>query len=200
MTSIRAGLADEVLRTAGDWLFVDLGFSRASRSCSFLDGDGKPEVLTFGDLVSRVSERTSAPGPRLCLLLEAPLSVAFTFRGNPTGRRPERRGSEHRYWYAGLGTTVLTSATYLLRAVAGRGCGREVLLFEGFASFKAKGRISSHVEDVLRLREVVWSPWAHPGAVIPPDQLTIDPTDRLSSAFAVAGMDFGVPPVICLER
>jgi hypothetical protein len=68
-------------------------------------------------------------------------------------------------------------------------------LFEGFVSFKPKGRVSSHCADVEALRAVVLNPNRAASAIVPAAQLAMAPSDRLVSAFAVAGMDFGVPLV-----
>ncbi len=195
----RAGLPHEVALSTGEWLFVDLGFSRIARSCGIAFGGNQPEAVTFAEMVEEVVSACTSPGGPLCLLLEAPLSVAFSSDGNPTGRRPERNGSKHRYWYSGLGASVLTSATYLLRAIADSPPKRDIILFEGFASFKPRGTPSSHVGDVARLRDVVWDPAAHQGAVLGPDALAANPTDRLMSAFAVAGMDYGLPTVVHID-
>lgn len=155
--------------------------------------------MMFGELVRRVVAECCAPGPALCLLLEAPLSVAFAPNGNPTGRRPERRDTLHRYWYNGLGTAVLTSATYLMRAITDCSWRRDVLLFEGFVSFKTPERRSSHVGDTARLRDVVNAPESFPGAIIGPAGLVAMPGDSVASAFAVAGMDYGVPAVVLID-
>ena len=193
---IRAGCVSEVHRESGEWIFVDVGFSRDDASCALLVAEGEPTAITFAELIVRVLDLPSRQDSPLNLLIEAPLSVAFTADGNPTGRSVERRGSETRYWYVGLGCGVLVPAMYLLRRVVAKGPRREIRLFEGFASFKPKGVASSHVQDVLRLREVVWHPVEHPGAIVAPHQLSLDPDDQLFCAFKVAGMDFGVAPVV----
>jgi hypothetical protein len=43
---------------------------------------------------------------------------------------------------------------------------------------------------------VVWNPREHADAITAPERLKRDRTDLICSAFKVAGMDFGVPPVI----
>lgn len=132
------------------------------------------------------------------MLIEAPLSVAFTAMGNPTGRSLEKRASGTRYWYVGLGCGVMVAALYFLSGLRDE-LRREVRLFEGFASFKLKGSKSSHVGDVLKLRDAVWHPDRHPTAVVPPDRLALTSTDVLCSAFKAAGMDYGVPPVVKVD-
>lgn len=196
---IRAGLPHEIRRSEGAWLFADLGFARKARSCAAAFEDETPEMATFSDLVERIIAESRRSGPPLCLLLEAPLSVAFGPSGNPTGRRPEQRNSLHRYWYNGLGTAVLTSAMYVMRALTDCSQAREVLLFEGFVSFKRRDRKLTGVCDVERLRELVNNPSAFPGAILGPDDLAISPDDDLRSAFAVAGMDYGIPAMVHVD-
>lgn len=194
--AIRAGRVSEVRRDSGEWLFVDLGFARETASCGFLHGDGTAEALTFAAVRERVTRAAAIAAGPLNLLLEAPLSVAFTKDGNPTGRSMEKRLEGTRFWYVGLGCAVLTAATYLLRAVASAEVRREIRLFEGFVSFKPKAARSSHTDDVTHLRDVVWHPENYPGAITPPERLGLGPTDVVSSAFAVLGLDMGIPPVI----
>ncbi|MDP2833926.1 MAG: hypothetical protein Q8Q28_11680 [Pseudomonadota bacterium] len=193
---IRAGLTTEANRTSGEWVFVDLGFAQAVKSCGLLVGDGEPKEVSFSQLRTEILDIVAADGKPLNLLIEAPLSVAFNENGNPTGRRVERRKNQTRYWYVGLGCSVLVAATYLLRAVHDAQSKREIRLFEGLASFKPKGARSSHSNDVLNLREIVWEGNAKSGRIVPPEQLAASTTDRLLSAFLVAGMDFGVPPIV----
>lgn len=195
---IRAGLTTEGNRTSGEWIFVDLGFAQAAKSCGLLLGDGKPKEVSFSQLKTEVLEIVVADGRPLNLLIEAPLSVAFNENGNPTGRLVERREKQTRYWYVGLGCSVLVAATYLLRAIHDAQSKREIRLFEGLASFKPKGVRSSHSDDVLNLREIIWEGNLKSGRIVPPEQLAASPKDRLLSAFLVAGMDFGVPPIVVL--
>lgn len=193
---IWAGSVREATRDSGEWLFVDIGFSCEGASCGILFGEGKPAAVTFGGLREQVvgaAVRSDAP---LNLVIEAPLSVAFNSRGNPTGRSIERQGTKTRYWYVGLGCAVLCAATYLLRSVVDAGAKREVRLFEGFVSFKPQRTRSSHVGDVQALRDVVWYPDQRRGVIVAPEQLAVKTTDTVCSAFKVAGLDLGIPPVI----
>lgn len=193
---MRAGTVDEVKRESGEWVFVDLGFARRKASCGYLPGDGAAEAVTFATACERLVREASRVAGPLNLLLEAPLSVAFTKAGNPTGRTVEKRDGKTRYWHVGLGCVVLVAATYLIRAVASVGEKREIRLFEGFVSFKQRGIRSCHTDDVMGLRDVVWQPARFPGAITPPGKLALESSDVISSAFAVAGLDVGVPPVI----
>ena len=193
---MRAGLVSEVIRTSGDWLFVDIGFARDKATCGLLLHDGEAQAVTFAQLKGRVLELVSLKGSPLNLVIEAPLSVAFTKDGNPTGRSMEKRDLRTRYWYVGLGCTVLVAATYLVKAIAHSKPNRAIRLFEGFVSFKEKGAASCHTDDVMCLRDVVWHPDRHPGAITPPERIGLREADRVTSAFDVLGLDVGIPPVI----
>jgi hypothetical protein len=198
---IRAGLLAEAKRTpetSDVWVFVDLGFAQAAKSCGLLVGDGEPIEVSFSQLKKEVLEIVASDGKLLNLLIEAPLSVAFNSHGNPTGRSIERREKQTRYWYVGLGCSVLVAATYLLRDIHDACSNREIRLFEGLASFKPKGIPSSNSNDVLNLRKLIWGDDSQPGRIVSPEQLAAAPEDKLLSAFLVAGMDFGVPPVVVL--
>jgi hypothetical protein len=195
---IRAGLPFEANPTSGEWVFVDLGFAQAAKSCGLLVGDGKPREVSFSQLRTEVLEIVAACGKPLNLLIEAPLSVAFNEKGNPTGRKIERREKQTRYWYVGLGCSVLVAATYLLRSIHDARPVREIRLFEGLASFKPKDARSSHGEDVLNLRKIIWEGASKSGCIVPPQNLAASQGDIVLSAFLVAGMDFGVPTVVAL--
>ena len=199
MTIIRAGSADEANRHSGEWVFVDLGFAEKAKSCGLLLGDGKPDEVSFSQIREKLLDVVASGEGPLNLLIEAPLSVTFNEHGNPTGRRIERRGKDTRYWYVGLGCSVLVAAMYLLRELHDASSNREIRLFEGFASFKPKGVRSSHTNDVLNLRNVVWDSEPTSGFVASADELAVSPNHDLRSAFLVAGMDFGIPAVVALD-
>jgi len=195
--SITSAEMDDFNRTC-DWAFIDLGFAEKSKSCGALLNDGAPQLMQFAALQTWLQEVVrTAPGP-LNLVIEAPLSVAFNSSGNPKGRAIERRGSVTRYWYVGLGTTVLVAATYLLRSLLVVEADTNVRLIEGLASFKDRGVPSNHAGDVVALRSVAWGGEPSYGRIIPPEELARDNSDIIRSAFEVAGMDFGIPPVVAL--
>lgn len=157
---IRAGTLEELRPPTGDWTFVDLGFSTTRRSTGFLsvvNGDWSlpGKAITFGEATARLVRQVGEPGPPLHLVLEAPLSAFFDAQGNPVGREGERRGSQTRYWYAGLGCVVKVAALFLLEALARAERARELRVFEGFVSFKDKEIASNHVADVEALRRAV---------------------------------------------
>ena len=128
------------------------------------------------------------------LLLEAPLSVVFNKGGNPDHRSCDKRGDQYRDWYVNAGAATLVAAGHLLRTLHDCESQREVRLFEGLVSFKSQDDKSSHTSDVLALKNAVWNPRKR--QVVNPNELTINDGDRVESAFAFAGMNFGVPLVI----
>ena len=198
MSTIRAALTHEATRTSAEWVFVDLGFAQNAKSCGLLVGDGKPRDLSFSELQAFLVSLVTSGSESLNLLLEAPLSVSFGVNGNPTGRSVERRDGKSRYWYVGLGCSVLVAATYLLRAIHDAQPSREIRLFEGLVSFKSKGVRSSHSNDVLNLRNVIWESNSSLGRVVPAEELAASEGDHVKSAFVVSGMNFGVPPVVAV--
>lgn len=196
---IRAGRLDDLRQDSGLWVFVDIGFSREGKTGGLLVHDGAPRELTFAQLRSElVALAKGGPGP-MNLVLEAPLSAAFTALGNPAGRAMEKDASGHRYWYAGLGCQVTMAAAYLLRAMLEVEQSRDIRLFEAFVSFKAKGKKSSHAADVLAMRDVAWGSHDAVGKVLRPDELAGPHAARVQSAFKVFGFDCQVPPVIIAQ-
>lgn len=195
---IRAALPHEATRASAEWVFVDLGFARNAKSCGLLIDDGKPRNLSFSELQVFLVSSVTSGSESMNLLLEAPLSVSFVVNGNPTGRSVERRDGKSRYWYVGLGCSVLVAATYLLRAIHEAQPSREIRLFEGLVSFKPKGARSSHFNDVLSLRSVIWESRSSLGRVVPAEELPASKGDQVKSAFVVSGMNFGIPPVVAV--
>jgi hypothetical protein len=191
-----AGTVFDIRKDSGDWVFVDVGFSRTQKSCGLLVNNDDPLALKFSalnDALNSLSEISEIP---LNLVLEAPLSVAFCFDGNPVGRSMEKVGKSHRYWYEPVGCLVTMATSYLIRDIFFKQAKREIRLFEAFVSFKEKGQKSSHVNDVVAMRDVVWNSETRAQQVIPPELIAISPSDAVRSAFSVFGFDCGVPPVI----
>jgi len=191
---IFAGNLSQANLASGDWVFVDIGFASAAMSCGFLVGSDQPEDITFSELKAKLLAIVRASSNPLNLLIEAPLSVSFNDRGNPTGRSVEKRGADTRYWYVSPGCSVLVAATYLLRSIQDTKPKRDIRLFEGLASFKPKGVKTKGSEDVKVLRGIIEDP--SKGNIVAPRNLWVKPGDVLYSAFRVAGMDFGIPPVV----
>ena len=175
-------------------MFIDIGFANKAKSCGVLFDDGSPEELTFSHAVEKICKFVKTNDTPINLVIEAPLSVAFDSNGNPKGRRIEKQNRKTRYWYVSLGTTVMVAAMYLIKAIIDSEPTAEVRLFEVFVSFKDSNTRTNHSRDVLMLRDIVIK--EDPEAIISPESLKMDDSDLLKSAFWVAGVDLGVPPVL----
>ena len=187
---------DEIYEREGDWLFVDIGFSSTEETCGVLMGGDSPTEVTFSDAKKFVVQESQRSGSPLNLVIEAPLSATFSRYGNPTGRSFERRGRTTRYWYYGGAALLVVATGHLLRGVLESVPNRPVRLFEGFVSFKPYGVPSSHAGDVMSL----WNAILHTDQariIVPPEKIAVRRTDRIESSLGFAGMDFGIPPVVC---
>ena len=193
---IRSGQVNEVNWDSGSWVFLDVGFSNNSKSCGLLIGDNTPIGLRFGEVLNEISSYVINSSAPINLVLEAPLSVAFDKNGNPKGRSIEKENEMTRYWYVGLGCTVMVAVMYILKELEKVCSDKELRLFEGFVSFKEKQKRTSHSRDVLLLREVVKAPLNFKEAIVSDEKLRMDKSDILQSAFIVAGRNYGIPPVI----
>lgn len=193
---IRAGRINEVTAASGNWVFLDIGFANNAKSCGLLFDDGTPEEVTFNSAVEDICNFIKSGNAPVNLVIEAPLSVSFDIEGNPKGRSIEKQGNKTRYWYVSLGTTVMVAALYLVRAIYDSKPAKEIRLFEGFVSFKDSNTPTNHINDVLLLRGIVNNPNKESESIITPDSLCMDTTDKIQSAFLVAGLDFGIPPVL----
>jgi len=193
---IRSGRVEEVNWDSGSWVFLDVGFSNYSKSCGLLIGDGTPIERRFSEALKELFIHVTNTSDPINLVLEAPLSVSFDKNGNPKGRSIEKQNQRTRYWYVGLGCTVMVAGLYILKGLQESCSDKEVRLFEGFVSFKEKQKRTNHTKDVLLLREVVKAPKSFSGAIVPEEKLKMDESDILKSAFIVAGRDYGIPPVI----
>ena len=185
-------------RDCGEWIFVDMGFAQSAKSCGIAMGDCEPIAVRYDELGRCVAHAVNNGSGPMNLLIEAPLSVAFTAQGCPAGRTIEKRGRRTRYWYVGAGAATLLAAMHLLRRLHDMHPSREIRLFEGFASFKTQGETSSHAGDVSKLRRIAWAE-SDEGRIVDSDGLTMKPDHVLRSAFAVSGMDFGIPAVVVVE-
>jgi hypothetical protein len=193
---IRAGVKTEISVSTGEWLILDIGFANKADSCGLLINHETPVNLQFNAAKERICRFISNSTKPVNLVIEAPLSVAFDLKGNPKGRAVEKQGSKTRYWYSGPGCCVMVAALYLVRAISEISTNAEVRLFEGFVSFKERGKKSTHSRDVKLLREVIENPNQYSEAIIDPEALKMTSSDTLKSAFLVAGIDAGIPPLI----
>lgn len=193
---IRAGEVSEISPSSGDWLILDIGFANKSKSCGLLINKERPIEIRFDEAKREVCDLIAKCQRPMNLIIEAPLSVAFDRHGNPTGRAIEKQGSKTRYWYVGPGCAVMVAALYLIKDISEVVGNTEVRLFEGFVSFKKKNDKSNNLRDVMFLKEVAENCSAYPDAIIEAEALRLAGSDTLQSAFLVAGIDTGVPPVI----
>jgi len=193
---IRAGKKEEIRRDSGNWVIIDIGFANRAPSCGLLFENSKPIEVRFNQAVNSICDHLAATITPTNLVIEAPLSVAFDIHGNPKGRAIEKRKGKTRYWYAGLGCAVMVSALYLVRSIVDIKSKSEVRLFEGFVSFKGSSKKSNHTNDVKLLMEVIDNPYLFADSIFTSAELKMDDSDRLQSAFLVAGIDAGIPPII----
>ena len=194
---IHAGTVDDIRWDSGQWVFLDIGFANKKRSCGLLIHNGKPSEYSFSEMCKELSQLVKSSSETINLVIEAPLSVAFDRYENPIGRRIEKSGKEHRYWYNGLGCAVMVAAMYTIRMLNDVRPKAPIRLFEGFVSFKKKDQVSNHSRDVLALRKIIMNPSKYATSIIAPHALKMNnETDKIYSALRVAGLDYGVPPVI----
>jgi hypothetical protein len=193
---IQAGKTHEILWGEGNWVFLDIGFAKDAKSCGLLVGDDEPVCVQFGAAKRQIVRLAEQAGSPLNLVIEAPLSVCFTAAGNPTGRSVEKNGSKTRYWYNGLGCAVMVAAMYLVRELHSAQSKHAIHLFEGFVSYKDRTVPTDHRRDVLFLRDVVRNPERFAKSIVAAEELRVNPTDKISSAFCVADIDCGVPALI----
>ena len=192
---IRAGMTHEITPDCGEWIIVDIGFSMNSKSCGVGSIDDPPVEVQFYEMLKIVTQRIREAKGVVNLLIEAPLSVAFSSKGNPTGRTVEKENGKTRYWYVGAGATVTLAVMNLIDSIRGSD-DKEIRLFEGFVSFKGSSSKSDHSKDVRALIDVVKSPMKRAREVIDPANLAVKDGDIVKSAFDLMGLDIGVPPVI----
>lgn len=204
MTSnICSGTLDQIKKHEGTWAFVDLGFSNKKKTCGLLvcsdNISSDAECLTFGDLENRLKdEQAKKCCEPLHLVLEAPLSASFDHNRNPVGRSLEKDDSHRtRYWYVGLGCSVLVAALYLVRSLTEHESKREIRIFEGFVSFKDKSEKSDHQADVRALRDTVF------GTSLDTKQSWLKAEgidgEQAESILGLLGLDVTPPPIIRAE-
>lgn len=192
---IEAGQASEI-EWGGNWVFLDIGFAEKRKSCGLLFGDGHPNCLRFAEAKENILEHIRHSSPPVKLVIEAPLSACFDQHGNPKPRKIETADGKSRFWYVGAGCAVMVAAMYLIQDVHNAEPRIPIRLFEGFVSFKDSSTPTDHYRDVRLLRDVVRDPLKFSTAIYTGEDLKSDPTDRLVSAFRVAGLDLGIPAVI----
>ncbi len=193
---IEPGTHEQIKWGDGNWVFWDVGFATERRSSGLLIGDGEPDCYQFASATRKIVEYVMHAESPTSLVIEAPLSVCFNKKGNPTGRSiefAEIKGETSRYWHQACG--IMVAATYLIRAISNGSLKSPVRLFEGFVSYKDKWT-TDHCMDVRLLREVVKKPTKFAACIVSGDALRVDSEDEIFSAFKVCGLDCGVPAVI----
>ena len=189
---VRAGRIDEI-KWHNNWVVLDVGFAKTGTKSSGLGlGSSPPVELTFADAKSAIINYVSDSTEPINFVIEAPLSVAFDSKGNPIGRRFEKRGGDTRYWYSGLAASISIATLHLLQAMINHSCASHVRLFEGFATFKPKGK-SNHIADVEALRRVIKG---EQGEVIPPHEFAANMDDQIESLFDLIGVKTGISPLL----
>lgn len=170
-----------------DWLAVDIGFSCAKKTTGVMGAHwDKPRCIQYGQLINeclRFVDGKSAVG----LIIEAPLSMAFNHANNPTGRKVEKRDGKTRYWYQGLGCSVMTAAGLFLRTLSEANSPAIAYVFEGLVSFK--DRATNHGDDaadLIRNRK----------NIVNGTDLLAKESDRIISLMSLWGGDRAIPGLI----
>ena len=134
-----------------DWYALDIGFSSSKQSSGVYRTDKEePQLKFYGELFEDIIDFVKK-STRAGLIIEAPLSCSFNSKGNPCGRSFEKQRTKTRYWFAGLGCAVMSAALFLLHKLHGDPDASEIVLFEGFISFKENP--TRHEHDALTLYE-----------------------------------------------
>lgn len=200
---IRSGTMNELKTPSGDWCFVDVGFSSDKKTCGYLlatvgaeeRSQGAREVTyaVLGDVIAALLGEPRGP---LHLVLEAPISAAFTRDGNPLGRSIEKRGQQTRYWYVGLGCSVLVATLYLLKRLIAEERKRELRVFEGFVSFKKRDSTTGHANEAEAMKAVVWSGGQTGGDFCVARTSRTTPGGTIGSTLELLGLDPTPPPIV----
>lgn len=170
-----------------DWYSLDIGFSSKRATCGIFRTDtNSTKRLHYGEVSTDISDFASTK-MRIGLIIEAPLSYSFNASGNPCGRSFEEKNGKTRYWYAGLGACVMNAAMFLLQQLHQSPVKCELILFEGFLSFKDTPR--SDEDDARRL----YKKHSH---MIDPSRIKAKQTDSLSGIADVFGGPSDAPGVI----
>ncbi len=209
MTSkVRAGCIKKLVKTddttSGEdppWVIIDIGFSGRGRSCGItINGKKIPDPAQsyrssfqpstdigdkhYGMLCPAITEwleKTKKPrgNPALNLMIEAPLSMAFSRRGepdcklesatqgNPIARIPDQLEEKDengqvqlklRLWYTQPASGLMIASMRLIQELSVALQDWEIRLFEGFVSFKTGQETGGHWEDTCKLWNALPTP------------------------------------------
>lgn len=192
---IRAGSIEEIDHRIGVWAYLDLGFSR-KETCGLIIGDSQPVELSYSQARDELCSLPEYGHKSVNLVIEAPLSVAFDRHGNPSGRACELHNGQARYWYVGAGAIVTLAAMYLIPELDQSFREQELVLYEGFVSFKA--RKSTHEGDAALLKDTVVNKELYADRFMDPASFKREASDEIRGAFEVQGIDSGIPPIIAV--
>jgi hypothetical protein len=174
-----------------DWYALDIGFSSEQKSCGVYRTDAdKPSRLPYG-YVANDLVRFATGRERIGLIIEAPLSCSFNSNGNPCGRSFEKQGAKTRYWFTGLGCAVMSAALFLLHGLHQNHVEQEIVLFEGFVSFK--GKRTRHEDDARTL-------FQKRNTVRDAEQIRSVDTSQLFGITSIFGGPSEAPGVIVCEQ
>ncbi len=202
---IRAGSVEEICHLADSFvLAVDLGFSKSRKSCGLAWKDGRlgqtqTDKSCFGKCADKVYGLLKSHR-KAVVIVEAPLSGLFDKKGNPVGRggfeQPAPRTT--RYWYSGPGAAMCLAAAFFLRTLSrrlrenpGETSLREVVLYEGFITFKSKA--TDHSVDARWLLD---SFFCTPCPVVPLEAASSDSILPILDAIGGASTQSVAPAII----
>lgn len=173
---------------------VDIGFASAAKSTGIAiraDSVTTTTRVTFGQVPDLVAMHLKEGD--LCLILEAPLTIAFNREGNPTGRSIEKRQGQTRYWYSGLGASVLLAAVFLLERIRDiyTPLQRTIYLYEGFVTFKSER--TQHQADALQLLTTLAG--EQPGTILDAQEVMTRETASFRSPIQFVSLR-GLPAIV----
>jgi hypothetical protein len=149
------------------WFVMDIGFAEDKKSCGVITvvNNGEP-ISCEADYAQMILEfKNFIQGKEaIGLIIEAPLSVAFTKTsldtdGNPVGRRgieiEKLTKTKTRYWYVGAGAAVTLSALNFLQQIKNNVSSKtKIYIYEGLLSFKNPEK-QSHCDDARDLYRAI---------------------------------------------
>lgn len=118
---------------------VDMGFSGRALSCGIASRQATENIISsenarFGQCVETVANLLG-PHKEAVLIIEAPLSAAFSENGNPQARGDFESKPKPRWWSIGAGAVTALAAQYFLFEIVQRiSDSIRVYLIEGFVT------------------------------------------------------------------
>ncbi len=199
MLTIECGSIDYP-RDMDRWIFLDIGFSgrkgsyQAAKTSGLILPDGDAELCSWSESIDKIAAAVTDAKFPLHIMIEAPLSVAFSAIGDHATRSFERRGAGVRPWYSGAGAGTLLAAQMMLWKLLHSKKGG-LVLYEAFISFK-KGA-TDHIEDARKMRGII----QHGVCPLSSEQIKEHSDDNIVT-IPIPGTQFpkgNVPPVFVLK-